>query len=47
MNYQTKNRLGPLVAVAFLACLIVAVAAKGGAIDTIASVLGHLHAQQQ
>lgn len=46
MNYQIENRLG-LVVVAFLACVIVAVAAKGGAIDTIASVLGHLHAQQQ
>ncbi|WP_181146436.1 hypothetical protein [Burkholderia multivorans] len=46
MNYQTKNQLG-LVVVAFPACVIVVVAAKGGAIDTIASVLGHLHAQQQ
>ncbi|MBF3523821.1 hypothetical protein [Burkholderia pseudomallei] len=46
MNYQTKNRLG-LAVVAFVACVIVVVAAKSGAIDTAASALGHLHAQQR
>ncbi|MGN4003022.1 hypothetical protein ACS0YX_36020 [Burkholderia gladioli] len=43
MNYRTKNRLG-LAVVAFLACVVVVIAAKSGAVDTAASMLWHLHA---
>lgn len=44
MNYRTKNRLG-LAVIAFVALVIVLVAAKSDAIGTATSTLEHLHAQ--